>query len=59
MGNSSPQSLLFAGIALAGISYKLKEDYIYVYYIGVTLGLILFIIGIVKYFQQKNRYKDL
>ncbi|MCF6350004.1 MAG: hypothetical protein L3J23_03110 [Flavobacteriaceae bacterium] len=57
MGNASPQSLLLAGIALAGIAFKLKTDYLYFYYIGVTLGLTLFIIGIVKYLQQKNRYK--
>ncbi len=59
MGNSSPQSLLLAGIALAGVSLKLKTDYLYFYYIGIAIGLILFIIGIVKYLQQKNRYKNL
>jgi len=59
MGNSSPQSLLLGGLALAGISLKLKTDYIYFYYIGIALGLLLFVIGIVKYIQQKNRYKDL
>lgn len=57
MGNASPQSLLLAGMALAGISFKLKADYIYFYYIGVTLGLILFVIGIIKHFQQRNNYK--
>ena len=57
MGNASPQSLLLAGMALAGISFKLKAAYIYFYYIGVTLGLILFVIGIVKYLQQRKRYK--
>ncbi len=59
MGSSSPQSLLFAGIALTGISFKLKADYIYLYYISIIIGVILFIIGVVKYIQQKNRYKDL
>ena len=59
MSNSSPQSLLLGGIALAGISLKLKTDYIYFYYLGIVLGLTLFVIGIVKYIQQKDRYKDL
>ena len=57
MGNASPQSLLLAGMALAGISFKLKADYIYFYYLGVSIGLLLFIIGIVKYILQRKRYK--
>ena len=57
MGNASPQSLLLAGMALAGISFKLKADYIYLYYVGIALGLILFVIGIIKHFQQRKRYK--
>ncbi len=57
MGNASPQSLLIAGMALAGIAFKLKTNYIYFYYLGIILGLALFIIGIVKYVQQRKRYK--
>jgi len=59
MNSSSPQSLLLAGIALTGISFKLKADYIYLYYISIIIGIVLFVIGIIKYIQQRNRYKDL
>lgn len=57
MASTSPQSLIVAGIAVAGMSYKLKTDYSYLYYIGVTLGLILFVFGIIKHFHQRNRFK--
>lgn len=57
MGSTSPQTLLVAGIACAGMSFKLKTSYPYFYYIGITIGLLLFIFGIIKHFQQKNRFK--
>ncbi len=56
MGNSSPTSLMFGGIIIASMSFKLKENYIYFSYAAIIIGLIVFIMGIVKYFQQKNKY---
>jgi uncharacterized membrane protein len=48
---------MLAGIALAGISVKLKTNYIYFYYLGIILGLLMFIVGIVIYYRQKNTFK--
>jgi len=56
MGNSSPTSLLFGGIIIASMSFKLKEDYLYLSYAAVILGLVVFVMGIVKYIQQRNKY---
>ncbi len=56
MGNSSPTSLMFGGIIVASMSFKLKENYIYFSYAAVVIGFIMFVIGVVKYFQQRNRY---
>ena len=57
MASASPQSLIVAGIAVAGMSFKLKSSYPYFYYIGITLGLILFVFGIIKHFYERNRFK--
>ena len=56
MGNSSPTSLLFGGIIVASMSFKLKEDHVYLSYAAVILGLVIFVMGIVKYIQQRNKY---
>lgn len=54
MGNASPQSLMFVGMAVAGMSFKLKADYVYFYYLGIVVGLFLFITGIVKHYNQRR-----
>jgi len=56
MGNSSPSALMFGGIIIASMSFKLKENYTYFSYAAIVIGLVVFIMGIVKYFQQKNKY---
>ena len=56
MGNSSPTALMFGGIIVASMSFKLKENYIYLSYAAVLIGLVMFIMGIVKFIQQRNKY---
>lgn len=56
MGNSSPTALMFGGMVIASMSFKLKEDYIYISYAVVLIGLVIFIMGIVKFIQQRNKY---
>ena len=53
MGNSSPTTLMFTGMAVAFLSIKLKQDYLYISYAAVAVGLIIFIMGIVKYIKQR------
>lgn len=56
MGNSSPTALMFGGMVIASMSFKLKEDYIYISYAVVLIGLVIFIMGIIKFIQQRNKY---
>ena len=56
MGNSSPTTLMVGGMVVASMSFKLKEDYIYLSYAVVFIGLVMFIMGIVKFIQQRNKY---
>lgn len=57
MGESSPTTLMFSGIIIASFALKLKQDYIYLAYLAILAGIIIFIIGIVKYIKQRNYYK--
>ena len=54
MNSSSPTTLMFTGMIVAAFSIKLKTDYRYLSYIAILVGLIIFIMGIVKYIQQRN-----
>ncbi len=56
MGNSSPTKLMFSGILVAFLSIKLRNDYLYISYAAIILGLIFFIVGIIKYIKQRNYY---
>ncbi len=56
MGDSSPTSMMFGGIVIASMSFKLKQNYIYLSYIALLVGFFLFIIGIVRYYQERNKY---
>ena len=56
MGNSSPTTLMFTGMIVAAMSFKLKQDYLYFSYAAIAIGLVMFIMGIVKYYQQRKRY---
>ena len=57
MGDSSPTTIIFSGILIASFALKLKQDYIYLAYAAVIIGLGFFIMGIVKYIKQRNYYK--
>ncbi|MEE9349390.1 MAG: hypothetical protein V3U80_05025 [Flavobacteriaceae bacterium] len=54
MGNSSPTTLMLTGMLIAFMSIKLKEQYLYISYIVILVGLIVFILGIIKYYQQRK-----
>lgn len=56
MGNSSPTALMFGGMVVASMSFKLKTDYIYFAYAAVIIGLVMFIMGVIKYIKQRNMY---
>jgi len=56
MGNSSPTGLMFGGMVVAATSFRLKENYSYLAYAAVIIGLIMFVMGIVKFAQQRNKY---
>lgn len=56
MKSSSPTTLMFGGIMIAGISLKLKQNYLYIFYLSVLIGLLLFIIGIIKYIKQQKDF---
>ena len=56
MGNNSPEKIMFGGMVIAAMSFKLKENYIYFSYAAIAIGFVIFIMGVVKYFQQKNKY---
>lgn len=56
MGNSSPEKIMFTGMVIAAMSFKLKENYLYFSYAAIAVGLIVFILGLVKYSQQRNKY---
>ncbi len=56
MENSSPTTLMFGGIMLASISLKLQKNYPYIFYIAVIAGLVLFIVGIIKYIKQRKDF---
>lgn len=56
MGNSSPTTLIFTGMVVAAMSFKLQKDYLYFSYAAIVIGLIMFIIGIVKFIKQRNMY---
>ena len=56
MGNNSPEKIMFGGMVIAVMSFKLKENYIYFSYAAIAIGFVIFIMGVVKYFQQKNKY---
>ncbi len=56
MGDSSPTSLMFGGMAITAMSLKLKQNYIYLSYAAVVLGLLMFVVGLIKFYKQRNRY---
>lgn len=56
MGDSSPTSLMFGGIIVASMSFKLKQHYIYLSYIALLAGFVMFVVGIVQYYKQRNKY---
>jgi len=56
MGNNSPEKIMFAGIVIAAMSFKLKENYIYFSYAAIVIGFVIFIMGVVKLLQQRNKY---
>ena len=56
MGNSSPTALMFGGMVVASMSFKLKQNYSYLSYAAVIIGLVMFVMGIIKFYQQRNKY---
>lgn len=54
MGDSSPTKLILTAILLVLLSLKLKQDYLYISYIAILFGAVLFIIGTIKFFKQRN-----
>ena len=56
MGDSSPTKLMFSGMLVAFLSIKLRDDYLYISYAAIALGILFFLIGIIKYFKQRNKY---
>lgn len=56
MGDSSPTSLMFGGMVVASMSLKLKQNYPYIANAAVIIGLVMFVLGLVKYYQQRNKY---
>lgn len=47
---------MFSGILVAFLSIKLRDDYLYISYAAIALGILFFIIGIIKYIKQRNNY---
>jgi hypothetical protein len=56
MGNSSPTALMFGGMVVASMSFRLKENYAYLSYAAVIIGFVMFVMGIIKFVQQRNKY---
>jgi len=54
MGNSSPTTLMLTGMLVAFMSIKLKDTNLYVSYAAIVAGIIFFIMGIIKYYQQRK-----
>jgi len=56
MGNSSPTALMFGGMVIASMSFRLKQNYVYLSYAAVIIGLVVFFMGMIKFYQQRNKY---
>jgi len=54
MGNTSPTKLILTSILLVLLSLKLKQDYLYISYAAIFFGAVLFIVGTIKFFRQRN-----
>ncbi len=56
MENSSPTTLMISGMTFAAFSIKLMENYPFFAYAAIGLGILFFIMGIVKYIKQRNDF---
>ncbi len=56
MGNSSPTTLMISGMTIAAFSLKLMKEHPYVADAAVVVGILFFILGIYKYYKQKNDF---
>ncbi len=56
MGDSSPSKLMISGMLVAFLSIKLRDHYLYISYAAIILGILFFVVGIIKYIKQRNYY---
>lgn len=56
MGNSSPTTLMISGMTFAAFSIKLMKNYSFLAYTAIGIGILFFILGIVKYIKQRNDF---
>jgi hypothetical protein len=56
MENSSPTTLMISGMTIAAFSLKLMQNYHYIAYAAIGIGILFFTIGIYKYIKQRNDF---